>query len=796
MSSRWKKVWADFWSNKTRTFLTILTIMVGTAGVGFISNLQLYMVDSMDGDFLSASPSEALISAYPMDDESVRIAREVPGVNAVEGRSVSTGRLIQPDGQMITIQLTAIENPYDLTVNTLQPVRGESSIPPLGNKEVLIESTAASLGYKPGELITVERSDGKLRQLRLAGYMHAAAGFPYISTGIIREAYVTPETMAWLGGTANYSVLAVSVADNPTDQDHVTQVARAVQARIERSGLTNTSIFVLSPGHHYAYKISQAIFLVMGILGWLTVLLSGFLIINTTTGLMSQQTRQIGIMKATGGGTLQIFGMYIVLILGFGLMALIIAIPLANGAARYIGNGMAEYLGFYTSPYHGYTATLIQQIVVALVIPLLAALWPMYNSVRITVREALTDYGISRSVERKKTTVSRSSLLIPRPMRLSLRNAFRRKTRLSLTLFSLVLGGAVFIAVFNLWASFDRVVEDLQGYFLADVNIEFSRSYRLNEVASMAELVPGVESVEGWLQYGGTLVRQKNETETQVTLIAPPSTSTLIRPILVSGRWLKPGDENAIVVSNYLVQMFPDIGVGDWLTIKLNGKESNWQVIGVFSMIATGGDPVLYANYEHLSHVINQPGQVYILLVTTSKHDVATQQKVSDQLEALYAERGVRVLISQLGQDEIQNLTEMFDIFAYFFLAMATLIALIGGLGLMSTMSINVLERTREIGVMRAIGASNWDIQSIVIVEGMVIGLISWVISILLSIPITGVMAPGVGLIMFSTPLRTLYGLTGIFAWLIGILVIGIIASVLPARSASRLTVRDTLVYE
>jgi putative ABC transport system permease protein len=120
----------------------------------------------------------------------------------------------------------------------------------------------------------------------------------------------------------------------------------------------------------------------------------------------------------------------------------------------------------------------------------------------------------------------------------------------------------------------------------------------------------------------------------------------------------------------------------------------------------------------------------------------------------------------------------------------------IGGLGLMSTMSINVLERTREIGVLRAIGASNWDIQSIVIVEGMVIGLISWGIGLLLSLPLTGVMAAGVGIIVFGTPLQTIYGLTGIFAWLIGILVLGIIASALPARSASRLTVKATLAYE
>jgi len=114
----------------------------------------------------------------------------------------------------------------------------------------------------------------------------------------------------------------------------------------------------------------------------------------------------------------------------------------------------------------------------------------------------------------------------------------------------------------------------------------------------------------------------------------------------------------------------------------------------------------------------------------------------------------------------------------------------------MGTMSINVLERTREIGVMRAIGASNWNIQSIVIVEGMVIGLISWVVSIALSIPITVALCTGVGLAILTSPMPPVYGTTGIVVWLLGILVIGTLASALPAHRASSLTVRDTLAYE
>jgi len=95
MSSRWKKIWADFWGNKSRTFITMITIAVGTFAVGFNSNLNLYMNESMDGDYLSANPSEATVYAYPMDDDMVELAREMPGVDAVEGRSTAGGKLVR-----------------------------------------------------------------------------------------------------------------------------------------------------------------------------------------------------------------------------------------------------------------------------------------------------------------------------------------------------------------------------------------------------------------------------------------------------------------------------------------------------------------------------------------------------------------------------------------------------------------------------------------------------------------------------------------------------------------------------
>ncbi len=795
MSSRWKKVWADFWSAKGRTFLTIMTIMVGAFAVGFNSNLGLYMNESMDGDYLSAQPSEAEVYTSSFDDDLVRMAASVPGVNGVEGSSSINARILHTDGTYIDIRFTALENPSGQTLNLLKPAAGEASIPLYGEKETIIDASALSLGYQPGDMLVIELDDGKRREVKLAGYAHAVTGFPYGMAKIV-FAYVTPETIEWMGGSRNYDMLAVSVAENPADAAHVTEVAQAVADRMERAGETIYFVNVYQPGHHFAWNITQGIFFVLSILGYLTVLLSCFLIVNTVTALMTQQTRQIGIMKAVGGDTLQIAGMYAMLILGFGLGALLIAIPLANAAAESIGRGMAEWLNFNAEPYVGYQSSIIQQALVALAVPLLAAIYPIYNSVRVTVREALSDYGLGGSAKPRKDSVNKNATLIARPIRISLRNTFRRRTRLALTLFTLVLGGAVFIGVYNLWESFDQTIKDIQGYFLADINISFGHGYRFDKVSAMAESVPGVESVEGWLEYPGTLKMGDEDKGTQILFVAPPATSTLIDPIITSGRWLEPGDENAIVIGNHLLNMFPDLKVGDWLTIEANGKETDWHIIGTYSITGNVSPPLLYVNYEYISRIVGEPGQVYALRVLTTDHSAATQKRVNEQLQAMFKERGVQVTSTTLGAQFIEDQKAQTDILVYFMLVMASLIAVVGGLGLMGTMSINVLERTREIGVMRAIGASNLDIQTIVIVEGMVIGILSWAVSIFVSIPITNALTYGVGMAILTAPMPTVYGVSGILVWLLFTIVLGTLASALPARRASKLTVRDTLAYE
>jgi putative ABC transport system permease protein len=136
------------------------------------------------------------------------------------------------------------------------------------------------------------------------------------------------------------------------------------------------------------------------------------------------------------------------------------------------------------------------------------------------------------------------------------------------------------------------------------------------------------------------------------------------------------------------------------------------------------------------------------------------------------------------------------NILTTFLMIMATLMAVVGSIGLMGTMSLNVMERTREIGVMRAIGASDRIITKMVIVEGLIIGLISWLAGCLLSVPIGKVMSDVISSAIFSAPIAYTFILTGVIIWLVLVLLLSALASILPARSATRLTIREVLAYE
>ena len=801
IKTRWRKVLVDLWSNKTRTTLVVLSIAVGVFAVGFVANTFIIVLGNMAADYQAANAhSSFIVVNSTFDDAFIKSLQLVKGVGQIEGRSAMQGRVKASDGKKGTLLVTAYQDFSNQKMDIIRPntPTGKGTLKPLADKEIYLErSSQNALNVKPGDTLPVELEDGTIRNLIVADFVFDITSAPYIFTNMA-TGYVNPTTMEWLGGTREFNTVYIVVSEDKMNEDHVKAVTSEVSDKIEKDGKRVLFKLVMRPGRHWATDITQALGMLMGFLGSLAVFLSGFLVINTISALLTQHVRQIGIMKTIGGRTGQLVVMYIVMVLCFGILALIPAVPLSSILGYMVAKPIAGLLNFNVGEFTIPPLSLTLQISVALIIPVLSALVPVSNGMRISIREAISDYGIGQGslgrsiIDRILDNIHGLS----RPLLISLRNTFRRKGRLVLTLSTLSLAGAIFIGVFNVRSGITAAIDKTMGYFLSDVNVSFDRPHRIQLVEPIAKSVPGVVSVEGWGMVSAQVLSEDKQASTDVYIIAPPAKSKLVQSVMSRGRWILPEDERALAIGNSMTKLRPDLKPDDNVILKINGQESTWKIVGEYQMAGNMMTPLLYTNYEALSEETHQMDQFASLRIVTDMHDLATQNRVIKDLEAKFQKAGIRIESMDAGEQLKAQQKTSIDVLILLLLVMAMLIAIVGGLGLAGTMSMNVLERTREIGVMRSTGAADGMILQLVVVEGMLIGMVSWLFGIVLAFPITMVLDNVVGSALVNTPLKMVISVEGFVLWLVFVLVLSAMASALPAHNASRLTIREILAYE
>jgi putative ABC transport system permease protein len=238
----------------------------------------------------------------------------------------------------------------------------------------------------------------------------------------------------------------------------------------------------------------------------------------------------------------------------------------------------------------------------------------------------------------------------------------------------------------------------------------------------------------------------------------------------------------------------PDVQVGDTIVLKMNDRERTWQVVGIVGADAQG--PKIYMNRTVFGYENRIPNRANSVQVLTEAHDLLGQKTMESTLLRHFEKLGYAVLTTRTTQTLNSQNGLMFDIIVGFLILNAVLLGLVGSLGLSTTMGINMLERIREIGVLRAIGASNGAIRRIVLLEGLVIATLSWLIGFALSYPVAQVMSEQIGVALLDTPLSFTYALPAAIIWFFVLLLLAVAASLGPARNAVRLTIREVLAYE
>jgi putative ABC transport system permease protein len=821
LKPRWRKVLRDLWHNKTRTLIVVLSIAVGVFAVGMIASMQIMLSNDLAASYAAIDPASAVLFPAPFDEELVQTVRRMEGVREAEGRrrNVSVRLKIGPGESQgeaphwRNLSLDVIYDYDDMRLSKIAPAGGAWPPP---RRELLIERGSLSMtNASVGDTIVIETPDGKQRQMRIAGLAHDLSKG---QTSLMAYGYITFDTLEWLGFSPDFNELHILVAENETDKDHIQAVADRVQDKIEKSGRTVYWIWIPEPGEHPANEDLQALLIILGVLGILSLFLSGFLVINIISALMTQQIRQIGIMRAIGARVTQIFQLYVGMVLIFSFLALVVAVPLGALAAYAFTGFMAGLFNVDLAGFRIPPQALVLEVAVGLLVPLLAALYPIFSGARITVHEAISSYGLGKGlfgrslIDRLVEEVTTAIRALSRPMCLSLRNTFRRKGRLALTLSTLTLGGAIFIAVLSVHASLLTTVDDALTYFNFDIWVAFTHSHRIAKIEREAMSIPGVADAESWAGNTARRVRPDGHEGPNIEIIAPPADTNLIQPTVLEGRWLLPDDENVIVINSEVLKEEPDIKVGDEILLKIERRETTWRVIGIVRGVLTG--PIAYANQPYFARVVRfvgRSGGVQIVAEHpegtkhpegtehpegTVQHDPAFHSELAKRVKEHFDSRGLRVSSTETMSSVREDIEKTINIIVSFLAIMAILIAIVGGLGLMGTMSINVLERTREIGVMRAVGASDGSVVKVFMVEGLFIGVLSWLIGAVLALPISKLLSDAVGVALTDAPLSYTFSTKGALLWLGIVLILAAMASFLPAWNASRLTVREVLAYE
>jgi putative ABC transport system permease protein len=791
---RWNKVLRDAWRHKARSLLVIMAIAVGVASFGMVlASRDAAMVDMYAGYWRNVPPNMILyLDAF--DEDVLHIVGDMEQVDQVEARRIVNAKM-QASGsdQWINLQLTVLQDYSDSRISVVRP---EAGAWPPGRRDLVLERSAAYFYSVPvGGEVLVEMPNGAQKVLPVSGTAHEFNAFSSVISQWARG-FITWDTLEWLGEEAAYNTLYVTVAQNGTDPAHVERVRNGVIDRLERCGhqVAAFDTSMTKPGIHWADEFFSALMLTLGVVGALTLVLSGFLVMNTTMALLAQETRQIGVMKAVGGKRAQIVGIYLSTVALYGSLALLIAVPLGLAGGRWFTDFSAYVMNYDIDSYGLIPWVLYLQGGMAIGVPAIAALIPVYQGTRKTVREAISDYGIGKGragfVDRLMARVHG----LPRPLMFSLRNIFRRKARLLLTLGALSLAGAIFIGVFSTRASMLALFYDIFDLYGYEVEVNFEQPVRPQRIEAAAARVESIVRVENWLVLNGTRVLPDDALGETFTFFGLPLDQQTVVPTMMDGRWLQPGDENAIVISTGAQRLLSDASVGDELLVDLAGRESSWHVVGV---VLFPDAEFAYVNYPALAEASRLVGRANKVVVQIEDAGDAQAQKMAARLlEERCEHAGLSVESSLTVAEEFHRIMDQVDMVVYLMLVMAVLLAVVGGLGLAATMGLNVLERTREIGVLRAIGATNLAMWSIVVAEGLLVGLISWVLGVLLSYPLGNLLSGGVGMAFMGLWIEYIFSYEGVWIWLAVVVVVSALASLAPARRASHISVREALAHE
>jgi len=772
-----RKTLRDLSQEGTRTALVVFAIALGIAG--FLAVLSAYAVltREMNRGYLATNPASATLRMDQVDDALIATVLASGAVSDADARRIVTGRIKAGLGEWHDLRLFVVKDFGSIRIGRLEPEQG--AWPPASD-EMLVERDALGVArLRIGDAVTVKTAAGKEHQLQISGSVHDVGQAQARMENIV-YGYITPGTLARLGEAPYLDRLNILVAGNRFDEKHVRSVAAEVRKLVEGRGHIVRRVDIPTPGEHPHAHIMGLLLLSMSSFGFCILALSGILVVNLVTATMALQVRQIS-------------GLYLSQAMLLGTAAILIAIAAGIPAGRALCRTLAALLNFDIASFAAPAWVYLLAAAAGWVVPLLAAAYPVWKGSRIPVRLALGSFEASADgfgTGRFDRALARMGGPF-RPLLLAFRNSFRRRARLALTLATLAAGGLFFLAGMTVRAS---MVHTLDQFFATR---KFDLSASLNGTPPVESIeralkktsqdAPGIVCAESWLVTEGATEDQR------FTIVGLPRKTALLKLAIVDGRDLLPGDTGAIVLNTVLAGERAQLRVGNKLTVRVGAAEASFRIVGIArESLAAPAGYVPLVDFGRLGYT----GVANSIRLALARTDSASIERVKAVLQENLEREHVQVEGSASQADARFGFDQHMLMIYVFLAVVSAIIAAIGGLGLMTTMSLNVLERRREMGVLRAIGASPAAVWLIVVTEGVAIGVLSWALAALAAWPVSKVIGDWIGKRVFTGGLDFRFEMGSLLGALAASILVASVASFLPAWQASRTTVREALSHE
>lgn len=541
------------------------------------------------------------------------------------------------------------------------------------------------------------------------------------------------------------------------------------------------------PGVHAASNAVSFVTLAMQLLAVLALAVALGLVVNTVAALLAQQRQQLGVMKAIGATARQLTVQYLGYVVALSLAAIALSVPASLAAGRAVAGVVGDIANIDLDPFGIPVAAIALQVGVALLVPVAAVLLTVRRACRTTVRESITDRGLTgaRRGPRGKARMGRATLL-------AYRNAVRSRLRLGLTVIAVSLCGAVLVGVMSTGSALTELSDEVAGYSYYDVAVTLTEPVLLDGAAELIEAEPTTAAVEGWLRTQASRVRPDGAENGTIDLAGVPPASPSLAPTLLAGRWLAAGDEHAIVINTHLADAEPDLAVGGTIVLDVEGHRERWDIVGISTTTLVG--PVAYVPVDHLAALTGDRGRANMLAVQLTPG--TEQADAGDRLGSLALDAGLPVADVTTNDTVRADLDSIFAIVVALLLAVGAILAVVAVVGVAGTLTLSVVEQTREIGVLRTLGASTWAVRRLLGAQGLAIAAAGGLLGVVLSVPVSLVLGDAIGRTLISAAFPFSFSWFGVGIWMAVAFAIGALGATQPSRVAARLSIRATLAYE